>query len=317
MVSKGLERGPKHRSRYEWVKAELEGPVYGLASIFRKARELRLPLPTTWQELDAHLQIHLYVEGEVRYNGETLRALTDDDELDLAYYIFESSYAKKHPEQIRYLLTDAVRITSTVTKKSKKTFLPSVAAERILPCSDKEGALYVCFFIYYDGCSITDQQRPFRITGLRLSGLLDYLRTANPCTDPNLISEEMFNLKRWPRELRLMRALITDSDTKLEELFRRADPWFVDEFPDPVGPQGHCREVARQAIFEMKTRRGEPEKALLLHDEEHFFHFVSNQGNFWNFQFFLFDDIWAGANPDLANSILKYCYTWDPFSDVL
>jgi hypothetical protein len=71
----------------DWVTAELDGSVYGLASIFDHARTEGLPRPETVDELRTLLHEHLYVEGGpdyIRLDEHSLRVRTDDDVVELA-----------------------------------------------------------------------------------------------------------------------------------------------------------------------------------------------------------------------------------------
>jgi hypothetical protein len=91
---------------YWWVTehlaAELGGDVYGLSSLFAPdrtkgpGRDRHGPLPaSTWQELGDLLDRELYVEGDpernIRVDQHSVRAKTDDDEVDLAYFFVDDA----------------------------------------------------------------------------------------------------------------------------------------------------------------------------------------------------------------------------------
>ena len=77
----------------KWVESECAGYIYGLSSIFTAAKENGLPPPNSWSELIAYLNEYLYVEGEIVHDAETIRVLTNDDEVELAYFFFTDKWA--------------------------------------------------------------------------------------------------------------------------------------------------------------------------------------------------------------------------------
>ncbi len=204
-----------------------------------------------------------------------------------------------------YLLIDAEDIPAKITPHdSGSIFKPKVDRYALFPVGLGDGCLYGSFFVYYDSCSITDQEMPFQIDGIRLSGFLDHLKHA--------YSDDVNDLECWIPELLLMRALADDSEIDLANLFKRTCIWFTDGVPHAYGSRSEARELVEKSFKKVSPVKFDVAEAI--HNEEHFFLF-SAQVDYLNFQFFLFDDIWAGTHPDLANSILKYCSTWDPFSD--
>jgi len=98
------ERAKQADDPSEWVKSEIGTSIYGFASIFEAAREESLPPPTSDRKLQSYLEDHLYVEGEIKYKPHALQVLTDDDEIELAYYVFDDYFLAEHPGRAAYLL---------------------------------------------------------------------------------------------------------------------------------------------------------------------------------------------------------------------
>ncbi len=98
----------------DWVRDECGGDVYGLESIFEKARERNLDRPQTWQ--------HLNVEGRaseyIKMDAQSLRVKTDDDENDLAICL-EST-----PESVEYLFTDFDILKVTASESRRELLNP-------------------------------------------------------------------------------------------------------------------------------------------------------------------------------------------------
>src|SRR5262249_34346757 len=90
------ERAKQAEDASEWVGAELGCSVYGFETIFVAARERSLPPPKSDRELKTYLTEHLYVEGEILYKPHALQVLTDDDEIELAYYFFDDHFLERN-----------------------------------------------------------------------------------------------------------------------------------------------------------------------------------------------------------------------------
>ena len=112
---------------YRWVTqhlaAELGGDVYGLNSLFTPdpdcakdpGRDRHGPLAaSTCQELSVLLDHELYVEGDpehnIRVDQHSVRAKTDDDEVDLAYFFVDDALLRSRPNCGAYLVWENWRL---------------------------------------------------------------------------------------------------------------------------------------------------------------------------------------------------------------
>ncbi len=170
------ERAKQAEDASEWVRSEIGADVYGFASIFEAARDESLPPPKSDRELQACLTGHLYVEDEILYRPHALEVLTNDDEIDLAYYIFDDHFLAKHPGRATYLLHDDWRLPVTA---GERLYAPEIEANTINPSSDGPGTTYLALLAFYDSISL-DLKGPWRIDGVRLPGLADLLRGTTP-----------------------------------------------------------------------------------------------------------------------------------------
>jgi hypothetical protein len=121
----------------------------------------------------------------------------------------------------------------------------------------------------------------------------------------------------WPVELQLLRYWITESD-RMNTLQTR---WDQNAFLFCTATSFAWPQPFEQ-MRELRMKNGNPEKSR-LQVSEHFALLCSHQGSGDKyrgpkeeyFQLFFFDDFWASANPELAESIMRYSFNWDPFSD--
>lgn len=93
--------------RHAWAHAmKLVGrDVYGFCSLFEKIHEHDWPPPKTMKQLFDRLAESLYV-GEMQSGANHLQVLTDDDELEMAIYVFDDHYAARRPERCAFLIQD-------------------------------------------------------------------------------------------------------------------------------------------------------------------------------------------------------------------
>ena len=295
-----------------WVEAELGTSVYGLASIFEAARDESLPPPKTDRKLKSYLEEHLYVEGEMLHEPHSIQLLTDDDEIELAYFFFDDHYLRDNPGKAVYLLHEDWRLPST---NGEVSFRPSIDTKEVKPVGIGEGVTYLAFLAFYDSGGLTDLDAwggPCRIEGVRVPQLCRHLENVAPAED-------------WPMELVLLRSqLLTDEpggQQLASALGRVAHLPVLRIGEGDLGnpPSGESVEQAR-----VRLERGVGSlKGVLDHDpskslaeaSEHLAQLCLHVGDFFGkdayHQWIIFDDLWAGEHPDLAEGILRYAKRWD------
>ena len=293
-----------------WLKAELGCEVYGLASIFEAARDESLPPPTSDRKLKTYLEEHLYVEGEILFKSHAIQVLTDDDEIELAYYFFDDHYLRDNPGRAAYLLHDDWRLSKI---SGNDPYQPSFTISEIRPAGNNQGTTYLAFLAFYDSLNLTDLdvEGPRRIEGVRLPELCEYLHEADPGQD-------------WPFELKLLRSQVS-IEGDLRAAFVQAARFPVHEIMNSMNHSKRGFGLADQAREEFesilagiaeKDRRYDPSKSI-IEIGDHLAQLCLHVG--WMaemyHQWIIFDDLWAGANPALAEGILRYGQRWDVLTD--
>jgi hypothetical protein len=300
-----------------WVATELGGRVYGLASIFDAAREHELPAPATTDELGAALAEHLYVEGEVVVEGDRVMALTDDDEVELAYFFLPPQAGEQAPGQLAYLLCEDFPLPSEV-RAGAGAFAAPIELGTLAPAGAGEGTTYAVLLTFYDGDSI-GWLPPVAIPGVRLPGLAGYLRRVVPaggryaCYTRKLVEQA-----RWPRELLALRGLVAPGETSVEPALRRCNRYLNIEdrlsaaFAGPH-PAAHEAAMAELATVTLDEKR-DPERSV-IDVAEHIAQMSMHASAFFGHQqWYLFDDVWAAARPELAASLMRYAASWNPYA---
>jgi uncharacterized protein (TIGR02996 family) len=322
--------------------------VYGFGTLFEAAAEHHLPPPATADDLELYLAEHLYVEGEIRFRPHCIQVLTDDDEIQLAYYFFDDHYLARQGKKAAYLLNDGWRLPGGHGAGAFKTREPTTALH---PKGPGEGTTYLAFLAYYDSGNLDDIECASRIPGVRLPDLARYLTRAAPA--------------EWPLELRLLRSQLLAAPEGadlteqgfLDEMRTGSDdtPWLAysdwlaeqgrpaagvvlleralqaaGHYPLAVvcnrlpttgagaGPIPEARKELQALAARLGGRTGNNPALSLVHVEEHLAQLCLHTARWGNrdlyHQWVLFDDLWAAARPDLAGAVLRYAGRWDVLS---
>jgi uncharacterized protein (TIGR02996 family) len=319
---RGHWHGVRHDDGAHDTAEEILGThVYGFASLFDRIAEHSLPPPRSSGALQEVLEEHLYVEGEVRCSPHLIQVLTDDDEIQLAYYFFDDDYLAKHGKRAALLLNEGWQWP---TETGEGGFRPTDKTSRIGKARG-EGATYLVFHSFYDSGNLYEIEGAFRIDGVRLPQLAQYLAR-------NVTPDEGCALGY---DLGALRAQLLPKGRKAKSpedpfLFAiRADPeddapWLIfnDWLAERDGKSGGAlildralRGVSRCTPGDYSNWKFNPKKSL-IQVEEHVAVFCRHvaqwrKGDDMYHQWYFFDDLWASAHPDLANAILRFASRWD------
>ena len=298
----------------EVYEKDLDGDVYGLGTIFEATKENSLKAARDIEHLNKLLKKHLYVEGEFRLDEHSLRVLTDDDEVALAYYFFDDETANANPDRVAWLLHQDPQLPDG---EADGPYTPPFKFEEILPKGEGEGTTYACFFTFYDGDSIPGNV--VTIPGVRLPDLASHLRNVMPTKKQAQWSKEW--LETWPIELRLLRAMIEPGQISIAPALTRCAAYPLRGVAGGtnhshlgVGSHANARGEFEKVAGAFK-RGGEPEKSVIQVGRHAALFCPHTSTSFGHEQWVLFDDQWAAAHPHLATSLLRYGSHWDPFRD--
>ncbi len=302
-------RGPT-----DWVREQCGGDVPDLDT-FLASSGARAPLPPQGRrDLENLLRMHLPVPGghdAIRLDEHHLRVLTDDTELELAWYLYERSWGRRNRDRTAW-----IEQGWPLPGGTGSSFVPDLPARRLLPGGDGEGVVWACLGTFYDSGNL-QLEGPFRFDGLRLPELAEHLLRVTP-KETDWADGPAQAKATWPLELRLLRALLEPGERAIGPALQRCN-----EYPVfAVGAETRQRELGNgargkaQQEFEEAGRRlrrtGDP-AATALRVEAHLAQMAMHATDALGYQqWFLFDDLWAGANPDLASSMLRWFGSWDP-----
>jgi hypothetical protein len=336
---------------YDRVEALLGCNVYGFSCLFERAAEEKLPPPNSDEDLTRYLNDHLHVEGMVSYKAHLMQALTDDDELMMAYFIFDDHFLSRYGDRAAYLLTEGWQLPGGAGAAG---FRPKTKTKPIPLGGQGEGTTYAVLLSVFASDHLDLMDESYRFEGLRLPDLVRHLVCAGN-EKPSLPFEMQLLwtqlLASPPKCSPTEKAFLTDL-----RLQQRDDPawqvysdWLVDQGELPAGLTLLQRALQRLTRFAprevnysvrdfdlllmlnveearrnldrlakgFRQREHDPRKAR-VHVEEHLAQLCPYAGEHfghdeWH-QWYFFDDLWAGAHPAIAEGLLRYGKRWDVLS---
>lgn len=286
---------------YEWIERELGADVYGLNTIF----ETGLPAPESMRELRELLEKHLYVEQELRVDEHSVRVLTDDDEVDLAYFFVDDALVASEPDRWAYLLHEGWELPETLrTASADQVFIPPVPVEALISTPQGgEGVTYAVVLTFYASIDSIGYCPPKSFPGVRLPQLAEALRATD------------VRLGEWPRELLHLRALVAPDESEIRPALERCNRWpsFEEEIPETYGAHPQAHETALRLLEGFEPSSGRDPDRTLIRQGEHMAQMSIHMDDVFGYrQWFFFDDVWAAAHPDLTTSLMHYGVHWDP-----
>jgi uncharacterized protein (TIGR02996 family) len=326
--------------------------VYGFGSLFGSDIEEIPPMPETDEQLAEYIQDNLYSEGPILTSPHLITVQTDDDELMVAYYIFDGHYLRsRFGKRAAFLVQEGWKLPGG---SASGPFRPSEPTSDEGPAGRGKGALYWTCEAWEDSCNLLDRGPAVRLKGVRVADLARYLARNEPSESwssywsllrTQLLAE---GATSDPLEERFREALLDDPDDEatwgaysdwlqerglppaglvvlecaLRGVLRYLGPGLPDNAWGAVreGSVRQARAALESALAAHKPKRRSthnPAKSL-LHVEEHMAQLCIHVAR-WDKvdvyqQWIFFDDRWGAAHPDLANSILRWHRCWDMLS---
>lgn len=318
---------PEDREQAYPRLAELLGTdVYDFDNFFQNAAEYGAEPPTSEAKLREAFEGLLSVQEMVHYRPHAMQALTDDDDVMLAYFLFDDHFVRKHPERVAFLLSEGWQLPGGAAAEGG--FSPAGKPEPLRPAGKGEGTTFAVPLGIYSSDHLDCTCDSFRFDGVRLPDLARHL--ARTGTDE----------EQWPCELKWLKKRLLAPSTHaepqetafLDELRSRPDDeatwmaygdWLAERGRPSAGIVVLQRALEAVAAAGVNERWKHDPSLSRIHAEEHLaqlcIHTLSQTlargkvRNHWD-QWYFFDDLWASAHPALANGLLNYGLRWDALS---
>lgn len=298
--------------------------VYSFGSLFRCIHEYGWPPPKTMKQLAGRLESALYV-NEFESGPNHVQVLTDDDELEMAIYVFDDHYAKKHPDRCAFLMRDdwVLADGGAVGK-----FKPPAGVPKQKWTVAGEGHTYFAHFAAYDSGSLTDlgPDDGFCLSG-RVPGVRvpDFPRFLIPLAARDRdeagaeVGSELMQLLSGlapvvkatkGQETAFLKAVAANPDDLVcwgaytDWLLENDQPPLLERFLKKYGADSGSIQETRNPKKDrvvVQSHVAQASKHVARWGKEDLYH-----------HFVLFDDLWANAHPHLAASLLRAANRWDP-----
>jgi len=154
----------------ERVREVLGSQVYTFDRLFTAITAASLPSPRSVHAAGEVLREHLYI-NEIAASPHLIEVLTDDDEIELAWYLFDDAYLRKGAARASFLLRDDWKLPVEIGAGG---YRPRERTTRIGKIRG-EGATYLIFHDFWDSGNLDDLEGGYRIDGIRLPQLAQYL----------------------------------------------------------------------------------------------------------------------------------------------
>lgn len=297
--------------------------VYSFGSLFRCIHEHGWPPPKTMKELAGHLESALYV-NELRSGPNHVQILTDDDELEMAIYIFDDHDAKKHPDRCAFLMRDDWVLPDGMTTGKFKS--PAGVPKQPKHVAG-EGCTYVACFVAYDGGELTDLspgERCCVIPNVRVPDLPRFLFPLAPIyQDADSVPSYLHDILSGfapavkaakGREAAFLKAVAANSDDLV--CWGAYSDWLLENDRPPL-LERVLKKFGAESGSIRDTRNPKKDRVVVqshvAQASKHVARWqVGVRADDLYHHFVFFDDLWANAHPHLAASILRAANRWDP-----
>jgi len=334
-----------------WRTAELERVVSGksweakgvhtgwsaFSQVFQQMEEEEPP--QTWSQLEAFLAA-CPTEGAILVSEHAIQGITDDDEIDMAWYLFDEEFAKANPGRVHYLLHDDWRMDETVGVAGVVPVQIKMKAGN--PGKEGgEGQVYCVFASAQDGMTISEITGNVRFDGMRLPELCDYLSNHEIAIVPGKYRDRE---TEWTEELLLLRAAFLRSERPqaFDQALAKLGPTNVNKWLPLARPLSDLSFKLKEEMFLAGDREScerdwkQLEATVAIKDPSSYWQkellppLIQTSPHFCQIRFhdklvgkpadreqhfarawFFFDDLWMAAHPELAESLLRYGAGWD------
>jgi uncharacterized protein (TIGR02996 family) len=305
---------------YDYAEQLIGRHVYSFGSLFTHIAERNWGPPENAADLYGYLEEALYI-NEMNDGPHHVEVLTDDDELEMAIYIFDDYYARKDPERAAFLTREDWRLPDGA---GTAPFKPKNKTPKLKPRGRWEGSTYLTFLAYCDSGNLTDlgdQAGHMRIDGVRLPDLPRYLLAVTPEEEEKRIGGELQELQDAVRKAadagegyeRGFLSAIT-ADPADDAAWAAYSDWLEEHGRQPAGQHLLERALRRVNPTECHNNRKRAKDQALVqsHVAQVCLHTArwTWAGDLYH-HWALFDDCWASAHADLANSLLRFASRWD------
>ncbi len=296
------------------IEEKIGTRVYGIHDyLLENIYEGAVKMPVNLTELLGCLREYSYV-NEIIINDEHLIQIhTDDDELDMVYYIFDDTFVERNPDKALFLCNDLKDLLTNVKNgETKVPNLPQIPFR--VKSSEGEEAIYFLFFSSWGENSIGLLNEQGNSVGCLQGVNFDNL---------TLFLNEWQPTKNTPEELLLIRSKVRNNNkiNTLEETLVSLNELVIPSLLwnkrfDKHNLYNESVDDVQAYLENIMTHLSKDDTRLpaQIYISTHFVEMIYNAsrtGDEGVFDYWLmFDEAWADQNPSLAINLIKFAQSW-------
>jgi hypothetical protein len=286
--------------------------LFGLYVYGFPIREHPIPLPQSIEDLINKLEKHVYL-NELKGTEHCIEVSTDDDEIGLAWYIFDEFFVQNNPEKTTFWLTKEL---PTNFGDTGQLLGDDKLYGEVLPKGNYKGCLYLGLVSDTDTWQFDFPEGLMKIENIRLPDFLDYL------SHQTISFEQKKSFDSGFRYLKLLQFLVLNfpqADIKeIIENFCKLSLPDLSEDLDEETVNKISEDLYKEKASSLKrfTPLSEYQELMLEYRGECFKPFISvNEhvcewgdifvADFYNY-FVIFDDLWVEKNKLLAENVSRF-----------
>lgn len=314
----------------EHIATTLGGTVYDMLSIWKAMAKWGPEPPKTKADFEKFVASIDYDGDPIAFHEHGLQTVTDDGTIEIAWYLFDDAFIREFPERTAYLTHKDWQLPSTFESSGRDVTLKNAAWNPEDLDANAEGLTYCVFICGHDRSTIRDISGTWLFSGIRIPELANHFRQTPLPLDEG-------GWPRWPPEILLTRALIQTSKAntlgdfvkEVANSSTRSELWTMAPVvsslihKNPRFLAGHAEQSEADLSELMGYLEPNPDpvwthslQPLLTQASPHMCQVrFCNQIGYTDIaepafdllsSFIFFDDLWIAANPQLAESILRY-----------
>ncbi|MEV0167633.1 hypothetical protein [Nonomuraea fuscirosea] len=279
----------------ERAHAELDGAPYEL----ERLRECGDTPPEDLVELRRRIRMALWADRELHIDAHSIRISSMGAHLEEAFFFVDDERVDERPDRWAYPVHAAWPLPEAAVPGPAPFVAPFPCEELAPSAAGDVGATYLLCTTLPARHDTLGWDRTYVLPGVRLPQLAAALR------------RPIRNRDDWPQDLLGLRALVGPDDDGIAPAFERLRRFAegAGEFP---GPHDQAHLAALEHLRAVTPDDGRVPERTLIQVGEHLAQLALHADGIGHRPWYVFDDVWAGAHPELAASLIHYAYHWDP-----
>ncbi|SEU26168.1 hypothetical protein SAMN05421811_108379 [Nonomuraea wenchangensis] len=275
--------------------SDLDGAPYEVELL----RECGDTPPEDMVELRRRIRTQLWADGELHVDDHSIRIRSMGVHLEEAFYFVDDARVAEQPDRWAYPLHPSWPLPDAAAPGPTPFVAPLPCVELASSTARDAGATYMLFTTLDGRHDTLAYDRTYVLPGVRLPQLAAALR--RPIQDHDA----------WPGRLLDLRASVAPDEGGIAPALERVSRFAGDaaEFPEP---HDQAHRAALEHLRTVTPDDGRLPERTLIHVGEHLALMALHADSSGHRPWFVFDDVWASAHPDLAASLIHYAYHWDP-----